>query len=141
MTLFECTPVSYFWNYLDKGHCINRLALFQATAATNTALDILILLLPVKMIWDLQLNMTKKLQLLFTFLLGTFVCIVSIIRLVAVTTQPKVITDPTTDEVGDITWATTEVYGGIISACLPTFRPILIKGNTVLSSLTSRISK
>ena len=70
-TIFECTPVSHFWNFMGPGTCVNRLALFTATAVINTVLDFTILLLPIPSILKLQLTLTKKLQLVFTFMLGT----------------------------------------------------------------------
>ena len=71
-TLFECTPVSDFWSLdVSKTHCINRLMLFDATAASNTILDIIILSLPVPMVLKLQLSLSKRIQLLLTFMLGT----------------------------------------------------------------------
>jgi hypothetical protein len=73
MTLFECTPISDFWS-IDLAkvpHCIDRLMLFDATAASNTILDIVILCLPVRMILKLQLSLSKRIQLLVTFMLGT----------------------------------------------------------------------
>ena len=74
MVLFECTPVPYFWERVidprARGHCMNSLALFEATAAVNSALDIAILCLPVKMVWGLQMSVGKRVQLTITFLLG-----------------------------------------------------------------------
>ncbi|KIM94505.1 hypothetical protein OIDMADRAFT_78237, partial [Oidiodendron maius Zn] len=125
-TLFECTPVSDFWSLdVSKTHCIDRLMLFDATAASNTILDIMILSLPVPMVLKLQLSLSKRIQLLLTFMLGTFVCIISIIRLVAVVTQDVHNISPTTEEVADYIWTTTETYVAVISACLPTYRPFV----------------
>jgi hypothetical protein len=71
ITLFECTPISDFWSIsLTKvPHCIDRLMLFDATAASNTILDITILCLPIKMIMKLQLSLSKRIQLMITFML------------------------------------------------------------------------
>jgi hypothetical protein len=127
ITLFECTPISDFWSIdlTKKPHCINRLMLYDATAASNTILDIMILCLPVRMIWNLQMSLSKRIQLILTFMLGTLyampahflsssptitltsipsVCVISIIRLVAVVTQNTADPSPTTAEVGDYIW-------------------------------------
>lgn len=73
ITLFECTPISDFWSIdLTKvPHCIDRPMLFNATAASNTILDIMILCLPIPRIVKLQLSVSKRVQLLLTFMLGT----------------------------------------------------------------------
>ena len=41
---------------------------------------------------------------------------------------------------GDVIWTTTEIYVGVISACLPTIRPLLVQGNHAFSRLTSKLS-
>lgn len=141
-TLFECTPVSDFWSLdVSKTHCIDRLMLFDATAASNTILDIMILSLPVPMVLKLQLSLSKRIQLLLTFMLGTFVCIISIIRLVAVVTQDVHNISPTTEEVADYIWTTTETYVAVISACLPTYRPFVTNTSGFFSRLYGSRSK
>lgn len=72
ITLFECAPISDFWSTdpIYAPHCIHRLMLYDATAASNSILDIIILCLPIKMVWSLQLSLSKRIQILFTFLLG-----------------------------------------------------------------------
>ncbi|MCJ1235614.1 hypothetical protein MMC14_003585 [Varicellaria rhodocarpa] len=140
-TLFECTPISHFWNFMGPGTCVNRLALFIATAVINTVLDFTILILPIPSILKLQLSFTRKIQLLFTFLLGTFVGVVSIIRLVYVATQNQKDPNLTQQSVNDITWTTVEVYVAVICACLPTLRPIILKGTSAYNSLASKASR
>ena len=41
---------------------------------------------------------------------------------------------------GDVVWTTTEIYVGVISACLPTLRPLLTKGNSIFSRFASKLS-
>jgi hypothetical protein len=69
---FECTPVSYFWNKDQKGHCIPNA--LRTVSFTNGLLsfvgDLFILCMPVPMIWDLQLNLRKKIALSGIFLVG-----------------------------------------------------------------------
>lgn len=51
---------------------------------TNVVLDAIILCLPLPLIWYLQTDMQKKLQLTLVFILGSFIFIVSILRVFAV---------------------------------------------------------
>ena len=51
---------------------------------TNVLLDAVIICLPLPLIWRLQTNLRKKLQLTFVFTLGSFVFIVSVLRVVSV---------------------------------------------------------
>jgi hypothetical protein len=69
---FECTPVSYFWNKDQPGHCIPNA--LRTVSFSNGLLsfvgDLFILCLPVPMIWNLQLNLKKKMALTGIFLVG-----------------------------------------------------------------------
>ncbi|KAF7956131.1 hypothetical protein EAE96_005051 [Botrytis aclada] len=82
---FECTPVSYFWNKDQKGHCIpNALRTISFTNGLLSFLgDCVILCMPIPMIWKLQMNVRRKIALIGIFAVGVFVIITSIIRLVA----------------------------------------------------------
>ncbi|KAF7887941.1 uncharacterized protein EAF01_011095 [Botrytis porri] len=82
---FECTPVSYFWNKDQKGHCIpNALRTISFTNGLLTFLgDCVILCMPIPMIWKLQMNVRRKIALIGIFAVCFFVIITSIIRLVA----------------------------------------------------------
>lgn len=51
---------------------------------TNVVLDAIILCLPLPLIWRLQTNLRRKLQLTLVFSLGSFIFVISILRVVAV---------------------------------------------------------
>lgn len=51
---------------------------------TNVVLDAIILCLPLPLIWRLKISMRKKLQLTLVFTLGSFIFVISILRVVAV---------------------------------------------------------
>lgn len=70
VTLFKCNPISSSWDWQQQGTCVNHRVLFLATAAGNSIFDVVILCLPIKMIWGLQMSTPKRIQLTFTFLLG-----------------------------------------------------------------------
>ena len=68
--LFQCSPVNSFWITNQPRKCIDQYALFIGTAAGNSFLDIVILCLPIKVVWDLQMPVSKRIQVIFTFILG-----------------------------------------------------------------------
>lgn len=55
-----------------------------AILITNVVLDAIILCLPLPLIWRLQTNLRRKLQLTLVFSLGSFIFAISILRVVAV---------------------------------------------------------
>jgi hypothetical protein len=70
--LFQCTPVSYFWNKAQPGHCIpNALITIGMTNGVLSFVgDLVILCMPLPMIWKLQIDKRKKIALSAMFLLG-----------------------------------------------------------------------
>ena len=67
--IFECTPRSKIWNQQKPGRCVNIPNLLNASGAFNTLTDILLLLIPVKVSWNLNTTVKRKVGvvLLFTF--------------------------------------------------------------------------
>ncbi|KAJ5780667.1 hypothetical protein N7457_005827 [Penicillium paradoxum] len=117
-----CSPVAKFWDTDIPGHCINEIAFFRWNGVANMILDFLVLSLPFPMAWRVNTTLRQKLILTGIFLLGSFVCIVSILRVVSFdNANPN---DPTFSNVNPATWSSVEQSVGIICACLPTLRPL-----------------
>ncbi|KAI0460464.1 hypothetical protein F5B21DRAFT_10066 [Xylaria acuta] len=122
---FQCFPVQKFWLPDTKGSCINQNAFYLASAIINVFGDVAVLSLPLPIIWNLQASRGRKWSLSFLFLLGAFVVVASIFRIVAVTQiDPH---DFSFTNVGGGLWSTVEVEVGFICANLPAFRPLLFK--------------
>ncbi|KAL8852978.1 MAG: hypothetical protein Q9221_002126 [Calogaya cf. arnoldii] len=133
-SIFICTPISYFWTRTGNGHCVNEMALYYSGGALTVIVDILVLALPMMIVWKLQMNRSKKIGVMGIFLLGGFVCLASIIRMVYI--HQIVVNDPTWTQVNPSIWSTIEPCMGIVSACLPIIGPQLRK-TKLLGSLTS----
>jgi hypothetical protein len=72
-TVFQCQPVGYFWKQLDDaevGQCNHINLQAWLSAALNIVLDILILALPLRSLWSLQLSLARKLTVMAMFSLG-----------------------------------------------------------------------
>ena len=66
VSAFQCTPVSYAWTHWDGEHegvCRNVNAQGWAAAAFNIVLDVAILVMPLKLVYKLNLHWKKKLQI------------------------------------------------------------------------------
>lgn len=81
---FLCRPVAKLWNPQIPGECMNAHTYWLSAAGTNIGLDFLVLLLPLPAITSLHLPRRQKICIVLVFLLGFFVCIVSIVRLLTV---------------------------------------------------------
>ncbi|KAI1340814.1 hypothetical protein F5Y15DRAFT_33535 [Xylariaceae sp. FL0016] len=81
-TLFICTPIEANWN----GTC-NSCAAWRGSAIASAAIDLIILLLPLPMIWGLQTSTGRKSGMTAVFALGYSVIAVSLGRTIFVITN------------------------------------------------------
>jgi hypothetical protein len=84
VAIYQCRPIHYFWTKWDglhKGTCMDTNAIAAANAAISIALDFWMLGIPLWQLWGLKLHWKKKVAVALMFCLGTFVTIVSILRL------------------------------------------------------------
>ncbi|KAK3937758.1 hypothetical protein QBC46DRAFT_356410 [Diplogelasinospora grovesii] len=128
VAIFQCTPVSYFWEAWDgehAGHCLSVNAMGWANAGISIALDLWMLAIPMAQIKTLNMHWKKKLAVGLMFGVGAFVTIVSIVRLQSLVKFANS-SNPTWDNVDVTIWSTVEINVGIMCACLPTFRQLLV---------------
>jgi hypothetical protein len=79
--LLICQPIDSFWNRAKPGKCLNFNIMFLATGIIDTLIDLMILLLPVRIAFTLQLPTKTKIAVAGIFALGGFVVITNIIRI------------------------------------------------------------
>lgn len=65
-----CRPLSKAWNPLQPGVCENPVNSAIALSSCNMATDLIIILLPMPMIWGLQMATRRKIELTVVFALG-----------------------------------------------------------------------
>jgi hypothetical protein len=150
--IFPCSPVSDGWSTNPDTNCIDGPAMYTAGVASNIALDILILVIPIYQIWKLHMPMLRKLGVAAIFTLASFVIVTGIIRLVLLVRAFGALDDPqwhditcesTTshtalysirvgclaDEIIDeysppMLWTVVELNLGVVCACLPLMRSV-----------------
>ncbi|KAE8376829.1 hypothetical protein BDV26DRAFT_305352 [Aspergillus bertholletiae] len=129
ISVFQCRPLNGAWLHWDGEHqyqCNNINAQGWAAAIFNMALDFVVMIMPLRELYHLQLSLRKKLLVMFMFSLGIFVTLVSILRLESLIHFAS--TDNLTwDYVQVGYWSTIEVHVGIICACLPAIRSLLTR--------------
>ncbi|KAL2795261.1 hypothetical protein BJX66DRAFT_337046 [Aspergillus keveii] len=124
-----CVPTSYFWTQwvdpLSGGYCRINLYLFYLwNGVANLFTDVIILCLPMPIVWRLQMPKSQKWAISGIFLLGGFVCVATIVRIYTITKMKSSV--DITWVIGDaMIWSNVEPCIGIVSACLPTLRPLL----------------
>ncbi|MCJ1309565.1 hypothetical protein MMC25_003225 [Agyrium rufum] len=114
---FQCQPIERIWDKSIPGHCIDGIASLKSTSIINVALDFVVLITPLPVIWKLQLSWRRKMLVMGVFLLGSLTCITGIVRLVVINSY--VGNDISWRSVDVTIWSTAEPTLGIVSACLP----------------------
>ncbi|KAJ3962283.1 hypothetical protein N0V92_001016 [Colletotrichum tropicale] len=128
VAVFQCTPISFYWTKWDgetPGTCLDINAIAWANAGISIVLDFWMLALPLSQIKSLNLHWKKKIGVAMMFFVGTFVTVVSILRLQSLVAFAKS-QNPTWDQFEVATWSTVEINTGIICACMPSVRIILV---------------
>jgi hypothetical protein len=101
--------------------------------------DFLLALLPVPLIWQLQLNLRTKISLILVLSLGIFACVAGIMK---VRLNKTILSDPNRFIYdGYSMWNFVELDVGIIAASLPTTKPLFNRFLDAARGLTSGPSK
>ncbi|KAL5584177.1 hypothetical protein FOVSG1_015528 [Fusarium oxysporum f. sp. vasinfectum] len=123
LNILVCVPVAKFWDSNLPGRCLDPLTIWYAVAGFNLVTDIAIFCLPLPVIKSLNLPQRQKIMLFAIFSLGFFTCVISIYRIRTLKTAAST-KDPNWDNVDAAIWSFLEVTIAIITACLPTLRPL-----------------
>ncbi|CAO2647549.1 Nn.00g084710.m01.CDS01 [Neocucurbitaria sp. VM-36] len=141
--IFPCRPIHYFWTRWDGLHygwCLNINALAASNAGISIVLDFWMLGIPLWQLRSLKLHWKKKISVALMFCVGTFVTLVSILRLKALV--HFAFSSNVSWEFLDVSvWSSIEICVGIICVCLPTLRLLVVKTSDVLGGSSSRSRK
>ena len=88
VNVFSCKPVSGSWDLAlaTSAVCINRPVFYFAQAGLGIFTDFATLVAPLPFLWKLQMPVRQKIGVSAVLMMGGFVCIVSIIRLLSIKT-------------------------------------------------------
>ncbi|KAL9471948.1 hypothetical protein ACSS6W_009889 [Trichoderma asperelloides] len=130
-----CNPVVKAFDKAQKGTCINLATFWFANAGFSIATDVIILLLPMPLVYQLEVPRPQKIALIAVFAIGVFVVITSCLR---VTTLDVFATSSdNTYDIANVMWTIIEPNVAILCACLPTLRQLVVKLFPALGSKNS----
>ncbi|KAF2455726.1 hypothetical protein BDY21DRAFT_350155 [Lineolata rhizophorae] len=125
-TFVLCTPVQYNWNRtIEGGKCANQILMFTIAAVFNLVTDLIIVIMPIPMLWGLRVPLAKKLGIIAIFSLGAVICVISLLRTIYVPTIDLADFHYSAATFGR--WSVLEPTLGVINACLPVMRPVLVR--------------
>ncbi|KAI1747955.1 hypothetical protein F4782DRAFT_543166 [Xylaria castorea] len=116
--LAACYPFEKNWNLLIPGQCINVTGLITGVSTANLVFDVVIFLLPQKVIWGLQMRFWAKIGVSFVFAVGLLTCIIAAFRLYS-SLQYDRSRDITYTISSVALWSLAEVTSGFIVLCGP----------------------
>lgn len=115
-------PLPKPWDLTANG-CLNQEALYLTYGNINILTDIVIILLPVAILWDVQIKSSQKRAICSVFVIRIVVCIASALELASLdeyfhnADKPWSNVDPTI-------WGQVSVNLSIITACIPLMKPL-----------------
>lgn len=69
-TFLLCRPFNYNWNKTIDGYCANEQLAYPTAGIINFLLDIAIIVLPLPLLWNIQLPLLKKVGIMFMLSIG-----------------------------------------------------------------------
>ncbi|EFQ89000.1 hypothetical protein P3342_009549 [Pyrenophora teres f. teres] len=128
-TTMQCWPISQAWTQWDglhKGRCNNIHLQGWIAAAINIALDVVVMILPMKHLAALNMSLKKKIMVMSMFSVGIFVVFVSAIRLYSLIHFAST-ENITWNYVDAGIWSLIEINVSIICGCMPAHRLLIVK--------------
>ncbi|KAF3064629.1 hypothetical protein GL218_02476 [Daldinia childiae] len=123
-TFLVCKPFPYTWDKsIQDGKCTGQLMAFIVTGIINLALDIFVVLLPMPMLFQLNMSLARKSVIVIMFSVGAVIWVVSLLRIV--TLFKLDIEDPTYSATTNNIYSALEPALGVINACVPTIKPAI----------------
>ncbi|KAF2023136.1 hypothetical protein EK21DRAFT_81577 [Setomelanomma holmii] len=115
--IFQCTPVPRVYNRTIPGTCINFRWHRWSNAVTNLLTDFTIFLLPMPVIFKLNMSTGSRISLCILFSMGFFICLTTALRMA---TLPLTLAtkEPTYESAPTNLWSFVEAATGVICACL-----------------------
>ncbi|KAI6821863.1 hypothetical protein KC340_g12663 [Hortaea werneckii] len=126
--LFQCLPSAYFWTQYTggEGSCMNTnivVGVFYGYSAITCAGDWTFSILPVFLVWNLQMGRKEKISVVMILAVGALASIATVARIPYVhTLRDKADFLYATTEVA--LWSCVETALGITAACAATLRPL-----------------
>ncbi|KAI1090181.1 hypothetical protein F5B19DRAFT_494704 [Rostrohypoxylon terebratum] len=140
VTLTNCIPLEWSWlnSLADPRYCINFNIFWMASGSCEIFLDVLILTLPISVVTRMRLSLEQKLTVSGIFLLGGFVIITGLVRVILGYPPGRRVPSYSNTEV----WTSVHAGMSIVCACLPILRPLVrrICGSRLVVRISSILS-
>ncbi|KAK1856048.1 integral membrane protein [Colletotrichum chrysophilum] len=139
LSLFGCRPVYASWDAvaLKTASCVDKETVYMVLSIANIIMDIVILMLPLKIVIPLQMARRQKASVILLFATGTFVCAAAIKRTIILPPLMKSL-DYSWDVAEQFNWSFVEANAGTVCASVPGLKPFFMR--YLPSFISSRIT-
>ncbi|KAF7891325.1 uncharacterized protein EAF02_001650 [Botrytis sinoallii] len=140
----RCDPIAHVWNPYIPAKCWVSTEQFTAISitvgGTSAAADFILAALPWIILWKLNMKKKEKVLITSSMSLGIFAMVCGVIRTVNLNGLSSR-SDYSYETIGLILWSSTELMTTILTATIPTYRPLykVLRGS--LSSTGRRSSR
>ncbi|KAI4656049.1 hypothetical protein J4E93_000765 [Alternaria ventricosa] len=123
--IFNCLPVRAAWDItITQKTCIETRDIYLGGSVPNVILDFFIVIMPIPHVWRLHAPLAQRIVLAGMFALGTFIAVVSLVRLIIFLQIPISAQGDVTYNFREIiVWSIVEINIGLTCACLPSLKP------------------
>jgi hypothetical protein len=125
--IFSCIPIRAAWDISLAGTatCIETRSIYLGGSVPNVFLDLVVVMMPIPHVIRLHAPIGQRFVLGGMFALGTFIAVVSLVRLIIFLQIPLATQGDATYNFREvIVWSIVEVNVGLTCACLPSLKPI-----------------
>ncbi|KAL2064686.1 hypothetical protein VTL71DRAFT_3824 [Oculimacula yallundae] len=84
LKMFICTPFSAVWDTTVPGKCLDSYTLFSVDTSLSILTDLIILILPIPLVWSLQVSTRKKVRTIALLGAGGVATSCGIVRLILI---------------------------------------------------------
>ncbi|KAF2996808.1 hypothetical protein E8E13_001694 [Curvularia kusanoi] len=135
----QCTPLSKTFVDFIPGHCINKqpsIIYGQFQAVWSALMDVMLAILPWRILWGLQMRTAEKIGVCVAMSLGIFAGVTSIIRSTYI--QKLTAQDVSYESYNAIIWAVAECSMAIVATSIPVLRVVFKQAiNSAITGYTS----
>ncbi|KAM5357339.1 hypothetical protein ACJZ2D_016362 [Fusarium nematophilum] len=128
VSMLLCLPFEKLWQSDIPGQCIDINAFYMFNTTTNIVFDIAIYIMPIQILWHLNLPKRQRVGLVLVFALGFLVLVASVFRLVTLVRllySPDYRGDNTWTTVESLNWSSVEIHLSLVLSCTGTFKTLI----------------
>ncbi|KAK1459946.1 integral membrane protein [Colletotrichum melonis] len=137
LSIFGCRPIYASWDTeaLQTAHCVDKETICMILSIANIIMDVVILLLPLKIVIPLQMARRQKVSVILMFATGIFITPVLTARCVCASAIKRTIILPSLlksagyswDVAEQFNWSFLEANAGIVCASVPGLQPFFVR--------------